>query len=1029
MKQIDSSFFKAGIAKLLLAFLLLPFGLISQNSTIKGVLTDAQTGETLIGASVYLKGTDRGTITEVDGSFSISDVTLPTYIEISYTGYETLGLLVQNEGLLQISMKTASQTLGEVLVIGYGKQEKRVSTGAISKIGSENIRGLVVSDVAGALEGQVAGLLVNESSGQPGAGKTILIRGVSTNGDNSPLFIVDGLQVGDINNLNPGDVESVDVLKDAASSAIYGARAANGVVIITTKKGKDDKKGQITYEGNFVNSRPWKLPEMLNAEDYVMITREKFANSNQTSALEQLGFPKVGDQLANNTDWMDVIFEPANVINHRLSANVKNAYVSLDYWDQNGVIGGEKSNYKRYAIRLNSTKEINEYITIGENAYFNRNQNNNIGTNNAFGGVQIDAFAYDPLTAVYDPAGQYGFAQSEWVKKEYINPLSRLFIQNGDGKGDQFQGNVFLEIKPVDGLKFRTDAGIDASWWEFRNFTPDFQFHDAFFNLTNDVSQGYGNFEATQWENYVNYNKTFSGVHNFDAVVGTSYRQTKFREAGGSSSNIPDAVKFSENWQYLNAGQDSLDLTYGTAGVEYRLISYFGRVQYDFDKKYLFTATLRRDGSSNFGSNNRWGLFPSASVGWVISKERFFRFKPISYMKLRASWGVNGSDRIAPLRFASRIENVFTYAFGQQNQSLNTGAALATPPNPNVKWEESDQIDIGLELELLEGKITVDADIYQKSTKDLLMDERIPGYIGATNNPTSNLGEIRNRGLEVAIGHRHRTTDLTITTRLSYTHFKNEVINVAGDAGFLNGWGWPVRNTAITRMTEGYPVGHFVGYQTAGIFQSQDEVFSHINNQGDPLQPNAKPGDLRFIDTNGDGTINSDDIANIGNPWPKHIIGLTTSINYKGVYLSAIFNTQIGHDIYRTYERTDVTYTNYQSFWLDRWTPDNPSSELPRLTANDPNNNQRPSDFYVEDGTFLRMRNLQIGYDLPTDLIGKLKMQEMRIYFTANNLFTLTNYKGFDPDIGTSGWILDTGIDKGFYPHNQSFGGGVKVTF
>ena len=1029
MKRIFYSFSKWSVPKLLLAFFFLPLGAYAQNSTIKGVVSDSENGESLIGASIYINAADQGTITDIDGSFTLDNVTLPVTIEISYTGYETQQILVENEDLLEIAMSTSSETLGEVLVIGYGKQEKRVATGAISKIGSENIEGVVVSDVTGALEGQVAGLLVNEASGQPGADKTILIRGVSTNGDNSPLFIVDGLQVGDINNLNPGDIESVDVLKDAASGAIYGARAANGVVIITTKKGKDDSKGQITYEGNFVNSNPWKLPEMLDAQEYVMITREKFANSNQTSALEQLNFPNVGDQLANNTDWMDVIFEPANVINHRLSANVKNAFISLDYWDQNGVIGGEKSNYKRYAVRLNSTKEINEYITIGENAYFNRNQNNNIGTNDAFGGVQIDAFAYDPLTAVRDPDQQYGFAQSEWVKKEYINPLSRLFLQNGDGKGDQFQGNVFLEIKPLEGLKFRTDAGIDASWWEFRNFTPSYQFHDAAFNLTNDVSQGYGNFEAIQWENYINYNKTFAGIHNFDAVVGTSYRQTRFREGGGSTSNIPDAVQFNENWQWLNAGQDSLDLTYGAAGVNYAIISYFGRVQYDYNKKYLFTATLRRDGSSNFGGNNRWGLFPSASVGWVLSKERFFNIAPISYMKLRASWGVNGSDRIDPLRYASRIENVFTYALGQQNQSLNTGAALATPPNPNVKWEESNQIDIGLEVELLEGKVTIDADVYQKTTKDLLMEERIPGYIGATNNPTSNLGEIRNRGFELAIGHRHRVNDLTITTRLSYTHFKNEVIDVAGDAGFLNGWGWPVRNTAITRMTEGFPVAHFVGYQTAGIFQTQAEVFSHINNEGDLLQPNASPGDLRFIDTNGDGIINSDDITDIGNPWPKHVIGLTTNIKYKGIYLSAIFNTQIGHDIYRTYERSDVTYTNYQDFWLDRWTPDNPSNDMPRLTANDPNNNQRPSDFYVEDGTFLRMRNLQIGYNLPTDLIEQFKMQEMKIYFTANNLFTITNYRGFDPDIGSGDWILDTGIDKGFYPHNQSFGGGLKVTF
>ncbi len=997
-------------------------------STLKGKVTDASNGEALIGATILVVGTDKGTATDLDGSFTIENVALPATLQLSYTGFKTEEVLVETDAFLDITLGTDSETLDEVLVIGYGKQEKRVATGSISKISAEDMEGYVVSDVTSTLEGQVAGLIVNESSGQPGASKTLLIRGISTNGDNSPLFIVDGLQVGNIDNINTGDVESVDVLKDAASCAIYGARAANGVVIITTKKGKNESGGQITYEGSIVNSRPWRTPSMLNAADYVMITREKFANSNETEALNALGFPNVGDNLDNNTDWMDVIFEPANVVNHRLSANIKNAFLSLDYWDQNGVIGGEKSNYKRYAARINSTKEINDYITIGENAYFNRVESQNIGVNNAFGTVLIDAFAYDPLTGIENPDRDYGFEQSQWVQKEYVNPLSRLFLSNGSGHGDQIQANVFLEIKPIKNVRFRSDAGIETGWWQFRDFVPDYHYHDAFFNLNNDVAQGYGNYQSLQFENYINYNNSFAQIHNLDVVIGASYRSSESIQAGGSSQSIPDAVKFNPNWQYLDAGQDSTDLSWGSASVDYRLISYFGRLQYDFDKKYLFTATLRRDGSSNFGTNNRWGLFPSFSAGWVISKEHFFTFRPISFLKLRASWGLNGSDRIGALSYASTIENVFTYAFGQ-DPVLFTGAALATPPNPNVKWEESEQYDIGLEVELLEGKWTIDADVYQKTTRDLLMAETIPGYIGATNNPISNLGEIRNQGFELGIGHRYRQKDFTLSAHLSYTTFTNEVLKVAGEAGFINGWSWPVRNTPITRMTEGYPVGHFVGYQTDGIFQSQDEIFRHINSQGDLLQEDAVPGDIRFVDTNGDGVINTDDITHIGSPWPDHVLGLTLNMKYKGFDIGFIFAAQIGHDIFRTYERSDVTYTNYQDFWLDRWTPENPGSKYPRLASNDRNLNQRPSDFYLEDGTFFRMKNLQIGYTLPTDLIEHLKMKELRIYFSANNLFTFTDYQGFDPDIGSNGWILDTGIDKGFYPSNKTLGGGLKVTF
>jgi TonB-linked SusC/RagA family outer membrane protein len=461
--------------------------------------------------------------------------------------------------------------------------------------------------------------------------------------------------------------------------------------------------------------------------------------------------------------------------------------------------------------------------------------------------------------------------------------------------------------------------------------------------------------------------------------------------------------------------------------VDYALISYFGRVLYDYRNKYLFTATLRRDGSSNFGENNRWGFFPSFSLGWVMSEEDFFTVAPVSFLKVRASWGKNGNDRISPLAYASTIENVFTYAFGQP-QTLYTGATLATPPNPNIKWEESVQLDVGVEARFFNDRITTEFDYYIKNTKDLLMSEIIPGYVGATNNPISNLGEIQNKGFEASVGYKFAIGDVRFNATLNYTTFKNEVINVAGETGFLQGWGWPVRNTAITRMTEGLPVGHFVGYVTDGIFQSEAEVFSHLNSNGDVLQPKAKPGDIRFVDVNGDGIINSDDISNIGSPWPDHIIGLSLGANYGGFDLSLILSTQLGHDIYRTYERSDVTFTNYQSFWLDRWTESNPGNTYPRLVSTDPNNNQRPSDFYVEDGSFLRLRNLQLGYNLPSRLLQKMKLSELRIYASANNLFTITNYTGFDPDIGTNGWILDTGIDKGYYPSNRTIGGGIKIT-
>lgn len=999
-------------------------GLHAQERTVTGTVTSSEDGLGIIGANILIKGTATGTITDFEGNYELKVPGPEAVLLFSYTGMESQEITVGDQTRIDLVMAPTAELLEEVVVVGYGVQKKRVATGSISKLSTKNLDGFNVQDVQSALEGQVTGLIVNESSGQPGAGKSILIRGISTNGDNTPLFIVDGLQVNSIDNINPGDIESIDVLKDAASSAIYGARAANGVVIITTKKGAEGE-GTITYEGFTSTSTPWKLPEMIGAQDYIALTREKFANGNQTSSLNALGFPTVGEQ-TENTDWMDVIFEPASLQSHRMNVTAKNIYLSLEYWNQNGVIGAEKSNYKRYAARLNSSKDINWLLSIGQNLYVNRVDNQNIGVNDAFGTVIADAFAYDPLTPVYDDNKQYGFAQSNWVKKEYINPLSRLFLANNQGHGDQVLGNVFLDVKPFEGLKFRSDFGIDYGWYNYRSFTPDYAFHDAFVNPDNDVAQGYGFSQSIQFENYVNYNRDF-GPHSIDVVAGTSYRESTFETAGGTSSSIPDAVKFNENWQFLDAGEDTTDLAFGSGSVDYALISYYGRIIYDFNDRYLFTATLRRDGSSNFGANNRWGVFPSFSLGWVVSDESFFNVRAIDFLKLRASWGKNGSDRIAPLSYASTIENVFTYPIGRPH-SLITGAALATPPNPNIKWEESVQLDIGVELRLLDGSLTVEADYYKKNTKDLLMNQVIPGYVGATNNPVSNLGEIENEGIEVGLGYRLSLGELKLNANLNYTTFRNNVVNVAGDAGFLQGYGWPVRNTPITRMTEGFPVGHFVGYVTDGIFQNEGEVFSHLSQEGDLLQPKAKPGDLRFVDVNRDGVINSDDITDIGSPWPDHIIGFTLSANYKGFDFSAILATQLGHDIYRTYERSDITFTNYQTFWLDRWTPENPSTEYPRLVSNDPNNNQRPSDFYVEDASFLRLRNLQVGYNLPARVLQKISLSGLRIYFSANNLFTVTNYSGFDPDIGTNGWILDTGIDKGFYPSNKVLGGGIKIT-
>lgn len=998
---------------------------------VSGTVGSEEDDYGLPGVTVVEKGTTNGTVTDFDGNYSLTVSSGEAVLVFSFIGFQTQEITVGVRSVIDVTLMLDVEQLEEIVVIGYGTQQKKLATGSISKVTPKNIEGYKVANLQSALDGQVSGVLVGESSGQPGAGKSILIRGISTNGDNSPLYIVDGLTVTGIDNISPNDIESIDVLKDAASTAIYGARAAGGVIIITTKKGSEGAT-ELTYEGFTSTSRPWKLPKMLNSEQYIDITREKFENSNQSSALDALGFPTQVTDTTLNTDWMDVIFDDATVINHRISAVLGNTFMSLEYWDQEGVVGGKLSNYKRYSARLNSSKKINDWFTIGENLYVNRVDNQNIGVNDAFGTVIADAFAYDPLTGLYNPDKEYGFEQSKWVQKEYINPLSRLFLQNASGHSDQIVGNIFFEFEPIEGLSFKSDLGADYSWFNFRSFTPDYNYTSAFNRANNGVSQGYGFGQSLQFENYVKYNKTILGDHTIDVVVGTTLLEREGERAGGSTLTIPDEVKFQDNFQYIDAGQDTSDLAYGGADVAYTLISYYGRVIYNFRDKYVFTTTLRRDGSSNFGKNNRWGVFPSMSFGWVVSDEDFFpRTTPISFMKLRASWGVNGNDRIGALGFASRVVNAFSYPLGTP-QSLITGASLPTVPNPNLKWEESVQIDIGLEVRLWDDRVQTEFDWYRKTTKDLLGNEVIPGYLGVTDQPLSNLGEIQNTGIEASITYKQTLGDLSFSTTFNYTTFTNEVIKVPGSSEFINGWGWPVRNTPITRMTEGKPVGHFVGYKTLGIFQSQDEINSYIArsgpNSGEPLQPRAQPGDLKFKDVNGDGQINNDDITDIGSPWPDHIMGLNVRADWKGFDFSILFSTQLGHDIYRTYERSDITYTNYQTFWLDRWTPENPGNTYPRLVSNDPNNNQRPSDFYVEDGSFIRLRNLQIGYTIPESVLKFINVKSVRVYVSGNNLWTKTDYNGFDPEIGTNGWILDTGIDKGYYPSNRTVGAGVKIT-
>ncbi len=1002
-------------------------------SQISGTVKD-QAGQSLPGVNVQIKSTTLGSSTDIDGKYTI-DAPADAVLIFSFIGYKTIEVEVSGKTTVDIELEEDVTSLNEVVVIGYGIQKKSVATASVSIVNSKDLQGFSSARVDQMLQGQVAGVTFKTSSGQPGSAQNIFIRGIGTNGNNNPLIIIDGVNSNDgfLAALNPADIESVQILKDGASTAIYGSRAANGIIMVTTKKAKAGE-ATMNYSMFYGQQQPWKTPKLLNASQYVSLITEKYANGGATLPP---GFPDQAG-ISTNTDWMDEVFEPSSTQTHQLSVSKgtenSSVFASLSYFDQKGVIAPDKSNAKRITARINSETQVNKYVSFGQTLFLNHSTNERIPENNAFGSPISDATVYDPLTPVYDEDGTFGFAQSPFVQKEYLNPLSRIFISNTKTSQDGLLGNVFFKVAPIKNLFFKTDFGIDYNRYNGEGFSPSYVFYDtngSELNLTketNDLYQYTSTAFIWQWENYVNYSLT-KGKHTGDVTVGTTIRERTGGGFGASSQSIPSEVEFDPNFQYINNTPDSLRTSSGIDDERESLQSFFGRVNYNYDERYLVSVTLRRDGSSKFGENNRFGIFPSISAGWVISKEEFWPLKEqIGFLKLRASYGVNGNDRIGNLGYVSLIGYTGDYQFGKPGtQTIYPGLSSLKLDNPNLKWEESKQLDIGLEIGLLNDNLTLELDYYRKTTSNLLMDATTAIYIG-NKPPIANVGEVVNQGFEIEVSYQERFGDVSMNVGFNAATLKNNVTKVTDD-GFVDGYPWPVRNVPITRMEVGNPIGYFRGFKTAGVFNSQEEVFGYINSNGDPIQPDAVPGDLRFVDANGDGTIDNDDIVNIGKPWASVTMGLNLSFAWKGIDLRMLFAASLGNDIFRSYERSDVNNNNYQTEWLDRWTETNPTASYPRLTTDDENNNSRASDFYVEDGSYLRLKNLQVGYTLPKSIIDKAKMKSLRVYLTFDNLLTLTGYTGFDPEIGTSGWILDTSIDKGFYPQLKTVGFGLNASF
>lgn len=1010
--------------------------LLAQEHTLEGVVKDAETGEEVIGASVLEQGTLNGTITDFDGKFQLTVSSPDVVVEVSSVGYETRIVPVENQTYIDVSLSLKLTELDEIVVIGYGSQKKKVVTGAISSVSSDEITSAPTLRIDQAMQGRTAGVQVTNLSGQPGEAPTVRIRGAGTTGNPEPLYIVDGMAVGGIDYLNPGDIESIDVLKDAASAAIYGARAANGVVLITTKSGTQGTMN-VTYSGYYGIQNVAKTIDMLDADQYRELMNDGARNSGLTEPFD------MNEIATQNTNWQDYLFEEnAPMSNHELSVTGGRdgtSYASsISYFAQEGIIGGDKSKFERLTGRLNTRSQVNDYISYGSNMAYSHIIRRGISSNGSFNSAYSSALNLDPLTPVYedDPAilETYPYADepvveddegrvygiSNYIGAEIVNPLALLETQTAETRVDKLVGNVFAQLEPIKGLQFKTSLGIDLAYVLNDSYRPLFYLNGA--QLNDDktsVSKGIQRYFTWQWENTMSYSKTVDD-HNFSFLAGMTASKNNYEDLSGFNAKVPIT---DPDHVYLNMATDTVWTASGGA-YHSSLLSAFGRVTYDFKDKYSFTGILRRDGSSKFGSNSRYGIFPSIGVAWVLSDEDFIpELGPINFLKLRASYGINGNQEIGNYQFISVMDQSRGYIF---SSGRKVGASPAYIENADIRWEESRQFDIAMDLRGFESRLVATIDYYQKTTEGLLERIPIPAHVG-NDPPFANVGSVRNRGVELSVNWRHFVNELRYSVGINGSYNKNEMINIGNQEGVLPGATWAVAGM-VTRTEIGLPIAYFYGYKTDGIFQNETEIFQHIGSTGDLLQPNAKPGDVRFVDVNRDGTLDEEDRTMIGNPTPDFTFGFNTSLEYRQFDFSMLIVGAYGNDVFNGAQRQDLRYTNRSTKILDRWTGEGSSTTIPRYTWVDVNNNYRVSDLYIEDGSFMRIKNMQLGYSFNERILQRLKSHNFRVYVSVENLFTFTKYTGADPEIGAMS-SFDVGIDRGIYPQARTIRFGTTVTF
>ena len=1064
---------------MLLTLLFMSMAAYAQKQTYSGVVVDSN-NEPVIGASVVQKGTTNGAITDYDGNFKIA-VTSDATLTVSYIGYKTQDVRVKTN--MHIVLQSDAQVLNDLVVIGYGVQKKSVVTASIAKVSADDLEGKTRLRADDALKGMAAGVNVTSSSGQPGSKSMIRVRGIGTINNTEPLYIIDGMPTDQdgMESVNPNDIESIEVLKDAASGAIYGARAANGVILVTTKKGKTGK-AQINYNFSYGWQSAWKKRDVTGATDYAVLQNEKAINGGQTPLPEFADPWNLTDMNGNTingfgTDWQSLLFnDNAPIVQHDVSVSGAsdkiNYYLSLGYFSQDGIVGGNygQSNYDRLTIRSNTnynlidaTKERNflNKLDLGVNVSYMRVHNTGVDANSTWGsplgsalylaptlpvtlnrvnadgkpgpGQQmIDQYSsYDLYTdAAGNPYTIPGFVGSY---NEQVNPIAMMQGHPTRNWSQKIMPKFSLDLQLYDNLKYHFSWSAEQSFWgnesaQVRNYY-----------LSGHTSAGAykGNKSTWQVENTLTYDKTI-GKHTIGVVLGQSALKEKGDDLSFSKWNLVNPNKPYLNYttgSIATIGDDGKIIIQGGGGggpyVEHHMSSYFGRLSYSFDEKYMFQATVRRDGSSRFGSNNKYGTFPSVSVGWNIHKEAFMKNTQnwLSNLKFRASWGKNGNDNIGEFAYTT-----LTYTGGNTNSYfgktavMDYGSKATRLANEDLKWEESEQTDLGIDFGFFNNALTFSVDYFVKKTNGMIIDMPIPSYVGEQR-PLANVGDMENKGWEFELGYKFSIADARFAVKGNASYLKNTLKNLGNDTGFLN-WGISQFTDGGTRAENGQPFPFFYGYKTGGVFQNIEQVKNYTwtdPETGDVqmIQPNAQPGDMIFVDTNNDGKITSDDRTKIGKGTPDWTFGLNLNAEWKGFDFNVFFQGVSGVDVFDATYRSDISSANFPTWILDRWTGEGTSNRVPILKSGDASN-WVVSDLYVRDGSYLRLKNITLGYTLPRKLTQVVGVERFRMYVRAENLVTWTKYWGFDPEIGTSGTSL--GVDYGVYPQARTWTVGFNIS-